>query len=290
MNESARPLSERKEKRDNFMRLLLRCCSPLPSSRSARLFTIELLRSFIIISIFLFVLFPGCTASKTSLKKKSQALENLGNSLIQQGDLRGGLEKLLEANKLDPENANIHNELGLVYRDFGAYQKSLIHFKKALALKSKFSEAQNNLGTLYLLLKEWNLALDCFQKAVSDILYKTPHFAFNNMGLAYYNKGNYQKAIESYQKALRLFPSYSLCYENLARSYEVTNQWGLAIEAYKKSIYYAPNYPMSHFNLARLYLQFNRNDEAAKELKLTIEIDPKGFYGSEANRLLRDIQ
>ena len=269
---------------------LLRCHSPLLSSCRTRLFTIDLFRAFTIITIFLSVLLAGCTANKTSLKKKSQALERLGNSLIQQGDLRGGLEKLLEANKLEPENANIHNELGLVYRDLEAYQQSLIHFKKALALKSKFSEAQNNLGTLYLLLKEWNLALDCFQKAVSDILYKTPHFAYNNMGLAYYNKGNYQKAIESYQKALQTFPSYSLCYENLARTYEATNQWGLAIEAYKQSINYAPNYPTPHFNLARLYLQFNRNDEAVKELKVTIEIDPKGFYANEANRLLKSIE
>ena len=133
---------------------LLRCRLPFLSLRSDRLFTIELFKSFIIISIFLFFLLAGCTANKTLVKKKSQALENLGNSLILQGDLRGGLEKLLEAHKLDPENANIHNELGLAYRDLGAYQKSLVHFKKALALKSTFSEAQNNLGTLYLLLKE----------------------------------------------------------------------------------------------------------------------------------------
>jgi len=264
--------------------------SPFLNPRSDRLLHIHLFRSVTIITIFLSILLIGCAENKTLLKKRSQALENLGNSLIQRGDLRGGLEKLLEANKLDPENAKIHNELGLVYRDLEAYKKSLVHFKKALALKPKFSEAQNNLGTLYLLLKEWDLALECFQKAVGDILYKTPHFAYNNMGLAYYNKGDYQKAIESYQKALRSFPSYSLCYENLARSYEATNQWESAIEAYKQSINYEPNYPTSHFNLARLYLKFNRNDEAGKELKLTIEIDPKGFYGNEASRLLKSIK
>jgi len=269
---------------------LLGSRSPFLSSRKKKLLNMYLFRSFTILTISLSVLLIGCAENKTLLIKKSQALEDLGNSLIQQGDLRGGLEKLLEANKLEPENANIHNELGLAYRDLEAYQKSLIHFKKALALKSKFSEAQNNLGTLYLLLKEWNLALDCFQKAVSDILYRTPHYAYNNMGLAYYNKGDYQKAIESYQKALRSFPSYSLCYENLARSYEATNQWESAIEAYKQSINYEPNYPTSHFNLARLYLKFNRNDEAGKELKLTIEIDPKGFYGNEAIRLLKSIE
>ena len=95
------------------------------------------------------------------------------------------LEKLLEASKLDPENANIHNELGLAYRDLREYQLSLDHFKKALALRAEFAQAQNNLGTLYLLLKKWDLAIDCFQRAVSNILYRTPHFSYNNIGFAY---------------------------------------------------------------------------------------------------------
>jgi type IV pilus assembly protein PilF len=263
---------------------------PFVSPSRDNLLSLSLLRSITVTTILLCILLIGCAENKTLLKKKSQALENLGNSLVQQGDLRGGLEKLLEANKLEPDNPNIHNELGLVYRDLEAYPKSLFHFKKALTLKPKFSEARNNLGTLYLLLKEWDSALACFQKAVSNIFYKTPHYAYNNMGLAYHNKGNYQKAIESYHKALQSFPSYSLCYENLARSYEAVNQWELAIKAYEKSIYYAPNYPIPHLNLARLYLKLNRQDEAVKELTLTIEIDPKGFYGNEAKQLLQDIQ
>jgi tetratricopeptide (TPR) repeat protein len=244
----------------------------------------------ILVLILLSILVTGCAENKALVKKKSQALENLGNSLMQQGDLRGGLQRLLEASKIDPENANIHNGLGLAYRDLRIYEKSIVHFKRALALRPDFPEAQNNLGTLYLLLREWDLALDCFQRAVSDILYRTPHFAYNNIGLAYYNKGDYQKAIENYQKALRSFPSYSLGYENLARAYEAINSFQVAIESYNKSITYAPNYPTPHLYLARLLLRLDRNEEAARELKLTMEIDPEGPYGNEAKRLLEDIE
>lgn len=247
-------------------------------------------RKAILILTFLSILLTGCAENKALVKKKSQALEDLGNALIQQGDLRGGLEKLLEASKLDPKNANIHNELGLAYRDLRAYEKSAAHFKRALVLQPEFPEAQNNLGTLYLLLGEWDLAIACFQRAVSDILYKTPHFSYNNIGLAYYNKGDYQRAIENYQKALRFFPSYSLCYENLARAYEATKSFQAAIESYNKSISYGPSYPSAHFYLARLYLRLDRKDEAARELKLTMVLDPEGPYGKEAKRLLEDIQ
>jgi tetratricopeptide (TPR) repeat protein len=241
-------------------------------------------------TILFLAMLAGCVGNQVAIKEKSQALANLGNALAQQGDLRGGLKRLIEASKLDPENANIHNELGLAYSNLRAFQKSMIHFNEALKLQPDFPEAYNNLGTLYLLLKKWDLAIDCFRKASSYLLYKTPHFAQNNMGLAYHNKGDYQKAIEHYQKAIKLFPSYSPCYENLARAYEAINNWEPAIEAYKKSIDYDPGYPASHLNLARLYLRLNRANDAVIELKLTIELDPKGRYGMEARRLLKQIK
>lgn len=244
----------------------------------------------IFLAVLLSILLSGCAGSKSLSKKKSQALENLGNSLIQQGDLRGGLKKLIEASNLDPDNANIHNELGLAYRDLRAFQKSLIHFKKALSFNPDFPEVYNNLGTLYILMREWGLAIECFQKAINYTLYETPHFAYNNMGLVYYNKGDYQKAIENFKEAIVLFPAYSLCYENLARAYEVIKNWELAIDAYKKSIDYDPGYPASHLNLAKLYIKLNRATDAVRELKLTIEIDPKGRYGKEARRLLEQLK
>ena len=243
----------------------------------------------VVIASVLAIFLIGCAENSELIRKKSLALKNLGNSLIQQGDLRAGLGKLIEASKLDPENASIHNELGLAYSNIRAFQKSMIHFNEALKLQPDFPEAYNNLGTLYLLLKKWDLAIDCFRKASSYLLYKTPHFSQNNMGLAYHNKGDYQKAIEHYQKAIELFPSYSPCYENLARAYEAINKWEPAIEAYEKSIEYDPGYPASHLNLARLYLRLNRANEAVRELKITAEIDPKGRYGMEARRLLNKL-
>jgi len=246
-------------------------------------------KKFSLISALILLIMSSCAGNQALIKKKSQALEDLGNSLIQQGDLREGLEKLIEASNLDPKNPNIHNELGLVYRDLKAFQKALTHFKKSISLKPDFSEAHNNLGTLYIVMKKWDLALESFNAAANNILYRTPHFAYNNMGLVYYNKGDYQNAIGSYKKALELAPDYSPCYENLARAYEAMNNWELAIEAYQKSIEYDPSYPASHLSLARLYLKLNRAKEADRELKLTIEIDPKGRYGMEARRLLNTL-
>lgn len=235
--------------------------------------------------LFVFTL-TGCAGNQAETKKKTDALQRLGASLVQEGSVRAGLEKLLEAAKLDPTNSAIHQELALAYRDLGEFQLSLDHFKKALELRPEFPQAWNNMGTVYLLLRQWDLAINCFQMAVGDILYRTPHFAYNNMGLAYIKKEQYQKAIASFHKALKSAPSYSPASTNMGIALERMNRWEEAIDAYQDAISVDPEYPASHFHLGRLYIRLNRNAEAAEELHQTIKLDPRGHLAQEAKKLL----
>lgn len=207
-------------------------------------------------SFSLFVTCVGCATDSVNTEKKVEALRDLGAAFYSKGDLRLALEKLQEAEKLDPNNAEIHHELGLVYKGLAVYDLSLKHLNRALELNPGFSEAQNNLGGVYYELKEWDQAITCFQKAVSNLLYKTPYLAYENMGQAYYHKGEYQQAVESY----------------------------------KKSIASAPEYPGSRLKLAQLYVILERHDEAAEELKMIMEIDPDGRYGREAKELMRGME
>jgi len=69
------------------------------------------------------------------------------------------------------------------------HSKAITHFKKAIELKQNFSEAYNDLGNTYLILSKWDLAIIYFEKALENTLYATPHFAQNNLGQAYYKKG-----------------------------------------------------------------------------------------------------
>jgi len=242
-------------------------------------------------AIFLFIfflsIFVGCAGNKELLKKQARAKADLGLTYIRNGNLRAGVKELIEAEKIDPENADIQHELAQAYKDLGIYREALVHFRKALILRPEFPDAQNNMGTLYLLTGEWDLAIGCFNKAVGNITYSTPHFAYNNLGLAYYNKGDYQNAIGSYQKALKISPSYSICYCNLGLVYEIINGWEKAIDAYKKAISYYPGYAAAHLSLAKCFLRLGKNSEAVKELELTIDIDPGGPFGNEAKELVR---
>ena len=236
--------------------------------------------------LFLPFLLFGCAPNKDLTVKKAQAEAALGVSLIQEDQPRAGLRHLLEAARLDPDNARIQAEVALVYRDLKQYPLSLKHFKKALALEPDFPEAWNNLGTLYLILQEWHKAIKCFKRAAETLTYKTPHFAYNNLGRAYFHAGDYQNAIKSYREALALAPDYSLCWDNLGLAYEATGEWKDAEKAFQKAIHYARGFPPPHLHLAKLHLKLGKKQKAQKELEETLRLAPEGPLADEAKALL----
>ncbi|MBW1998365.1 MAG: tetratricopeptide repeat protein [Deltaproteobacteria bacterium] len=216
----------------------------------------------------------GCATDQQVREERARALEELGISYVQKGELRSGLKHLLEAERLDPEDAEIKHEIALVYRGLRLYDLSIEYFKKALALRPRYSEAYNNLGTVYILTRQWDKALACFKRASSDVLYRTPHFAYRNMGLVYYNKGEFDKAIESYQQAISLAPQFSPTYLNLGYAYEAVHRYQDAVEAYKKAIQYASTNVAALYRLGKLLYRLNRPQEALEVFERFLDVAP----------------
>ena len=232
----------------------------------------------------------GCGTDSAAQKKKATTLANLGNAMAAEGNTRGGLQKLLEAAQLDPDNEGIYQQIALVFRSLGDYQLSLKYFRKALEMKPRFPEATNNMGTVYLLMGDWNKAIHCFKEAAEDIKYETPQYAYNNMGLAYYKMGDTQKAIQNYETALRLSRSYSVVYLNLARLYEKKGDLEEAEANYREAILYRPRDPAGHMGLAKLFIKQSKTKEAKASLIKIIKDDPRGLEGREARKLLATLQ
>lgn len=243
----------------------------------------------VLIGLFLFA---GCAVNRTNgvEKEKAKALENMGTSLVLQGQYRAALEPFLKALEIDPENPEIHNNLALVYQELEKYDLSLKHFQRALHLDPKFLEAMNNMGVLYVQLGEWDLALHCFKKAAEDIRYKTPQFAYHNIGSVYFHKGQFQKAIEYYQRAIRLAPTYMDAYRSLASAYEALDRMEEAIQTYHQIFDIDPQSWDAHLNLGKLYLRLNRRQDAVKELELVIQSDPRSPISEEAKKLLDKVR
>jgi len=220
---------------------------------------------------------------------KARAHLSLGASHLRNGRLIQALGELLEAEKYDPQNADVQNHLGLVYQGNKKYDLAVEHLKRALALRKNFPQAHNNLGTVYLDMKRYPEALAEFNIAVSDMLYTTPHFVYNNIGLVYLEQGLYDQALTAFKKAVEIAPGYSLAYNNIGRTYLAMNNLEEAAKAFSKAVEYAPNYAIAFFNLAEVYMQMGQIEKARQNFKKVIETAPMTTLEEQAKKRLAEL-
>ena len=150
-------------------------------------------------------------------RAQAQTHYDLGVATLNIGDIRGALKELLDATKLDPELADVHNALGLVYHRLDYLDKGLEHYNLALKWRPDFSEAYNNRGVLLMDLGRYDEAIESFKVALEDILYRTPSSAEGNMGWAYYKKGDAQQGVKHIKNAVAINPKFCRGYEWLMR-------------------------------------------------------------------------
>src|SRR4030042_1966940 len=154
------------------------------------------------------VLVSGCATTSDS-KKKAEAKENLGNSLLRDGRYQDALKELIEASELEPNSPTVHFSIGRGYQGVREHERAISHYRKSLQLRPNYSDAWNNLGVSYGTMGNYDMAIEAFRKAANDPLYRTRFLAYENMGAAYHSKGDYRTAIESYRKAVDFAPGYS---------------------------------------------------------------------------------
>lgn len=232
----------------------------------------------------------SCTQDRVALQKQATAKGKLGNAMIQEGQKVAGLRELKEAVDMEPGDVELQQALALGYRENGRYDLAIAHFKIALSLDPRNSQVRNNLGTVYLLKHQPDEAIPCFLDAVADPLYETPGFAWNNLGLAYSQKGEHLRAIEAYGKAIRLSPALGTAYFNLGKAYEDAGQWQEAFEAYREARGKMPDNQAVYMGLGRVSLKLGMREEARAAFTRAVALDSNPGATSEARAILRTME
>ena len=152
------------------------------------------------------LLLVGCAGTRAiSAKERDQAAiqYDLGVEALRVCDARTALEHFQQAVRTDPELDVAHAALGLTYHiSFADPLKAIAHYRKSLELKPKSPEVNCNLANVYLDLGRYDEAIALYEKALEDILYKTPFIAENNLGWCHYKRGNIEKGIDHIRTAI----------------------------------------------------------------------------------------
>src|ERR1700730_8839394 len=146
------------------------------------------------IALILPFLFVGCAQRATQLKERARLHLELGVSHLAQGDYPNALNELNQAEQLDPNNPAIENNLGLAYTVRNRPKEAEQHYRKALELDPKYTDARANLGRLMIDAKKYDEALAELGQVENDLTYPYPEKALSLIGMVYFNKAKYKKA------------------------------------------------------------------------------------------------
>ncbi len=122
-------------------------------------------------------------------------------------------QKALGANPKKEDLSSIYLYLGLCHKEKGKYQEAIEELEKARAAEEDRLEVHNLMGFCYYKLKEYDKAIECFLKAVEI----NPHSAIDwaNLGVNVRAKGENEKAIILFKKALSLDPTIGFARKHL---------------------------------------------------------------------------
>ncbi|RLG44327.1 MAG: hypothetical protein DRN81_04785 [Thermoproteota archaeon] len=129
-----------------------------------------------------------------------------------------------------------------------------------------------NRGFSFCNLGQYEKAINDFNKAIE--IDPSDAVAYTNRGTAYDNLGQYDKAIDDYNKAIEINSRYAEAYNNRGNVYHKLGQYNKAIQDYNKAIEINPNYAKAYNNRGTAYADLNQYQQAMENYNKAIKLNP----------------
>lgn len=218
----------------------------------------------------------GVIASKAGRNDLAAAYNNRGYAYDNKAQYDRAIQDFNQAIRIKPDYALAFNNRGFAYQNKGDYNRAIQDYNQSLKLQPNYQKAIDN-RTLALRVRAaqangdlppdyGSLRALCNSNASTDdqtirgcngviVPGKTPEGdlapAYNNRGYAYNNKGQYDRAIEDYNAAIKLKSDYALAFNNRGLSYQNKGDYNRAIADFDEALRFNPGYERAINNRAK---------------------------------------
>jgi len=187
---------------------------------------------------------------------------------------------------LDPNQAQVHISLGIIYHGTGKIERAIEEFERAIQLQPMSDAAHRWLGRCYTQEGEMERAINYFQKAI----HLRPGYweNYSRLGSCYYTFGRYLDATEQFRRMITIQPDNYLGYDNLGAMYIYLGNYEEAVAMHRRAIAIYPNHRSSS-NLGTAYFYLGRYEEAIAAYNTAIGLNPRDdlYYGNLGDAYLR---
>lgn len=199
------------------------------------------------------------------------------------------MAEVLKSLDIDEENADAHLLAGLILMGREDCVQAVDHYKRALELRPLFHYAKNNLGACYLQMGRWDDAMPLFQDLIQDDTYRRPGHAHNNLGWAFYKKGDSENALKQFRYATLQSPDLCQPYNNMALIYLDQRDVEQAEKYIERGIKRCPAYAEAYQQRARVRIQQRRPADARSDLRVCMKLSGDAPLHDKCKALLRSL-
>ena len=155
-------------------------------------------------------------------------LGNLGTIELQHGNIEIGVDYLKNSIKKNPLQPKMISNLGNALLELSRVKESIEYFERAIKLQPYDSpEVYYNLGRAFRMSKDFDKAIDSYQKAIKIDAHHIPSFL--NLGFLYNELKQYQLAINLFNDGIKIQPKNIQLIYNRGVSYLNLNSYLLAL-------------------------------------------------------------
>ena len=170
----------------------------------------------------------------------------------------------------------------LTFKQIGIWKNSVDFWSYVIkAEPERVPLAYNNRGLAFKDMGSYERAVEDYDKAIA--LKPSFYQAFANRGIAFKNMGRYERAVEDYDKAIALNPLYVLAYNNRGIAFKNMGRYERAVEDYDKAIALNPLYVLAYNNRGIAFKNMGRYERAVEDYDKAIALNPY-FYDAFFNR------
>lgn len=220
---------------------------------------------------------------------------NLGLAAFEQGDYQIAIGHFERSIKLNFKVARTHNELGMCYLFLNRNEKAIPCFEKALELDPRFAEAHNNLGIALYGVNRLDDAEAQFQVVLTTPEYGTKFIPLYNLGNIYQLKGELNKALSNYERALKdeakVPTEYRTNIRNqIGNTYYKLGQYDKALEQFEIVLILNPRFQEVLYLAGECALLIKDNEKARKHLMKLMTVAAGTQMESKARELLKRME
>src|SRR6185437_6664244 len=195
-----------------------------------------------------------------------------GLALFRRGQLAAAEDCLRQALTLQPGDAGLHNNLGVVLAGRGRPTEALPCFEEALRLRPAYAQAHHNRGNVLRDLGRHAESVPCYEHA--RCLRPGDATICFDLGVTLLALGRDQDAVVALRQAINLRPEHADSHNRLGQALAQAGRWAEALESYRRLTVLRPASPDVHHNLAVVLARLARHAEAAAAYQEALRLRP----------------